>query len=673
MLEIIKMQERINYLYERCRKIKFEKHFILLLFIPLVLLFIIEGFHRGAIQTIDFIITHKATAFLNYLLLLMLVSLATFSKRMPFMALLMGLPWCILAGISGILIKFRGVPLICADFYSVDDGLAVARQYFSKAILFKLGIWIFISVLLLRLCYIVSSKRDSINFTKRLTAFIVIIILGSLGSTYFMKARISEKPFEDINSFYKHNGFVYSFGTSYLRTFNRLTIKPSEHMSKDMINDIINDRITNKDVELDSNKPNIIIIQVEALFDPMSIKGISVNEDPIPNIRKYMHEGYSGLIQVPTLGGSTARTEFEVLTGMTLDYFSPGEIPYNSGVISKGPIETIAYLLKNVNYYTTAIHNFQGNFYSRNKELKNLGFDRFIPMESMNGLVKQGEFPEDGILLNYIEDTLEITKERDFIFTITAGSHGPYSKTLNPENEKYAQGNLSQEALYQLQNYISLIRKTDRFIGELVEYIYTFKEPIILAVYSDHYPMLEVVDKLSYEEKYNCMYFIIDNKNKLPRTKDNHIEAYQLSTDLLNLCGIKGGVMNVFHTIYRDEEDYQKNLEQIQNIVLYGKEDSLNNKNLYTPTDMEIGLTKIEVQRVMLLEDMIILNGTGFTKSSKIFLDHTPVETKFMNEHTLVGELPSRRPKFLEVKYLGRHDEPILSSNIYLIKEENKE
>ena len=38
----------------------------------------------------------------------------------------------------------------------------------------------------------------------------------------------------------------------------------------------------------------------------------------------------SGYCQVPSIGAGTANTEFEMLTGMSMRYFGPGEYPYKS-------------------------------------------------------------------------------------------------------------------------------------------------------------------------------------------------------------------------------------------------------------------------------------------------------------------------------------------------------
>ncbi len=60
------------------------------------------------------------------------------------------------------------------------------------------------------------------------------------------------------------------------------------------------------------------------------INGLTFTEDPIPTFRKIASESTNGFLKVPTYGGGTVRSEFEVLTGLSTDYLPVGEIPNNN-------------------------------------------------------------------------------------------------------------------------------------------------------------------------------------------------------------------------------------------------------------------------------------------------------------------------------------------------------
>ena len=57
---------------------------------------------------------------------------------------------------------------------------------------------------------------------------------------------------------------------------------------------------------------------------------VEFSEDPIPNLRKMYEEFSSGYFKAPSVGAGTANTEFEVLTGMSMRFFGPGEYPYKT-------------------------------------------------------------------------------------------------------------------------------------------------------------------------------------------------------------------------------------------------------------------------------------------------------------------------------------------------------
>ncbi|WP_069999536.1 LTA synthase family protein [Cellulosilyticum sp. I15G10I2] len=643
---------------------------ILCLVIAFLVLVMIESFQRGVQEALNFISEYKTTALLNYLILLITIAPAMMIKRVSFLSLLLSLPWCILAAMSVMLMRFRGVPLIWADFNSVKEGAAIAKEYVSFELIVQISLGAGIILLILISSYFIKFKTYEVSCIKRFLVCIVLIGIGFLGRSYLMQFRAGQEHKWEIATLYKRNGFIHSLSKSCLYTMRR---KPSDY-SKEGIEAVISyinksqkDNFNSREIAESAKKPNIIMVQLEGFFDPTAIKETYFNEDPIPYFRKYFNEGYSGLLQVPTIGGGTVRTEFEVIAGVNLDYFAPGEIPYNSGVTQRGPIETIAYILKTQDYKTTAIHNFEGNFYSRHEAYKNLGFDRFIPMESMTGLVKYRAFPEDMVLIDYIKRALEASEERDFIFTITAGSHGPYHTTLNKGNEAYVSGNLKETSLYQLQNYTSLIRRTDKFVGKLAEYIYSLEEPTVLIIYSDHYPQLESLEELDQDEKFKTPYFIIDNQNKVPHKRHNDIEAYQLSTDVLNLTELKGGMMNTFHTLYRYKKDYQKKLRNLQYYTLFSEESFGVNKDKYKTTQLEIGLEKLEITTTKYQGDRLIIGGNGFTESSRIFINNHSVETEFISPHTLIGKGIGEKAKSIniEVKYIGRYGVSILRSNVF--------
>lgn len=620
-----------------------------------------EYFQRGSGDLWSFVEGRNRMVYVNYAIIIIFIAPALLFKRVHFVALILGIPWIVLGVTSAVLLKFRGVPLMWSDVYTVEEGLGILSQYLTKEVIVRGIQGVGGGIGLLTIFFILKFKNYPIPLGKRLSilGFVWIICLGTLG--VLTRSITAQRGAWDMAAVYKRDGFIYSLSQSYLSAFR----KAPQGYSEQAILEILSD-MKERPLEIQEKKPNIIMVQTESFFDPTSLKGTVFNEDPIPHFREYFYKGYHGQLHVPTTGGGTVRTEFEVLSGVSLAYLAPGEIPYNSGILSKEPIETIAYILKDKGYRTTAIHNFEGNFYSRNTIFKHLGFDRLIPMEAMNDLVHYRDFPEDMVLLNYIKRTLGDSLEKDFVFVITAGSHGPYSTTLNRGNEQYVKGNLLPDDLHQIQNYTSLIRRTDEFLGALIEFVYSFKEPTMLVVYSDHYPRLELINEIETKKKFNTPYFIIDNQASLKSNEDN-MEAYQLGAKVLDLNHLQGGYMNTFHQLYSKREDYKKKLELLQYDMLFGEKYGGEGIPQYEPSEVKIGLDELKITRVNYEDNKLYIKGSGFTMNSKIFGDKQLIETEFIDEYTLSTINMNFKPEVVEVKLVGRYNIPLLTSNGYSI------
>ncbi len=140
-----------------------------------------------------------------------------------------------------------------------------------------------------------------------------------------------------------------------------------------------------------------------------TIIGAEYSEDPTPNFNRLSREFSSGELYVPSIGGGTANVEFEMLSGLNLDFFGAGEYPYST-VLQDTTCETIAYNLREQGYATTAMHNHTGTFYDRNEIYPRLGFEHFVSQEYMPYVTyTEVGWAEDVILVDEILKALEAT------------------------------------------------------------------------------------------------------------------------------------------------------------------------------------------------------------------------------------------------------------------------
>src|SRR5690606_19596687 len=74
--------------------------------------------------------------------------------------------------------------------------------------------------------------------------------------------------------------------------------------------------------------PDVVMVLSESFMDPRRMSVMDRLPDPIPRTRALLDQGAGGMMVVPTYGGGTVRTEFEVLTGMPVSAFASVMYPY---------------------------------------------------------------------------------------------------------------------------------------------------------------------------------------------------------------------------------------------------------------------------------------------------------------------------------------------------------
>lgn len=629
------------------------------------LLFLIsEYLQRGNIGDLNTFFKDRTNAFfINYLIVLILTSVIFILKRKKTGYLVISIIVVLLSIVNKVMLEIRGMPITYSDIFSIKDGLSIANKYINMKMVILAGAFLLISIL--TIIYIFKKEKKSKRITSYTNIMIAILVVG----VYFVKLdNLTERkiisPLRwDLKASYRHNGFMYSLLDSYFG-YNRQ--KP-ENYDKASIENIKNEvnavEVSNiNGSSKQESKPNIIFIQMESFMDPTLIKEAKFSEDPIPNFRKISKENKSGYINVPVVGGGTARTEFEILTGNNFDYLIPGEIPYDS-LVKKKNVNSIATTLKNQGYGAHIMHNFQGNFYNRNIAFKNLGFDTFTSMEYMQNLENTPlDWRKDMVLADYIEKALNKTKESDVVYAIGVEGHGAYpTYDMGEDLPIKVETSLSEEDKYQLYNYVNLLKGTDDFIGKVIENVDKREEDTIVVFFSDHLPKLNILSSDdTYIDRYEAPYAIYSNF-EIDRNKQN-LEAYQLSTLMLGLAGAEYGPMESLHAKNGDKKNYQEQLELVQYDILFGKQFYLSDKDKAKENSMKMGLDDIIVEKVIKEEDNMIVKGKNFTSSSFVYVDGKKIETTWIDENTL--KIPKMdKGKSIEVKQLGKYNGVLSYSN----------
>ncbi|MDO4384955.1 MAG: sulfatase-like hydrolase/transferase [Clostridia bacterium] len=379
--------------------------------------------------------------------------------------------------------------------------------------------------------------------------------------------------------------------------------------------------------QADGEHPNILFVQLESFFDPMTVKTVTLSEDPIPNFRSLQENCIGGYLSVPTVSGGTANTEFEVLTGCSLDFFGAGEFPYYS-ILRKEALETLATDLRALKYTATGVHNYTGSFYYRNTIYKNMGFNRFHSKEYMNGFeLNPKGWCKDNILTDEILKAVRQTEGRDFVYTVTMQTHGAYIPLpADMEPVVTVEGAKSEREKSVFEYYLSQIVETDQFVGDLVEAFENYDEKTIIVFFGDHLPGLSLTeDDLTTGDMYKTPYVIWANYALDGESCD--LEAYQLGAYVLEQAKIDTGVMVRFHQREMGSENYQRNLEMLEYDMLYGERYVYESvKHAYDESFM-MGLKPVRVTSLENRFGNLFVHGEGLTYASRVYVNDKAYDT----------------------------------------------
>lgn len=606
--------------------------------ISVLLILVIEVLARHSLTDgIRFVWDHPFLTLLSAAILTAFYALALLVPKRNFVWLCITVVIVGLAVTNSILLCFRITPLAATDIALLTSVFEIMGIY--------LTVWQIILLVLLVLVVIAGLIYLGIRMKKQVyhpflaVCNAVISILAVVLMIHIGDARgWLQTEFANLPDAYADNGFVYCFTRS---LFDRGISKPDTY-DEDTVDNILEDMKKQKTNEVEE-KPNIIFIQLESFMDLKRMQGVTYSEEPTPVYSSLRKTCPGGFLKVPSVGAGTANTEFEILTGMTLDYFGAGEYPYKT-VLQDETCESMAYNLRELGYRTGVLHNNTGSFYSRNKVFANLGFDYFVSSEYMENLSYNPiGWAKDKVLTGQIQHILKATSEPDLIYTITVQDHGKYPTALleNPHIKVSGFAPEDEERQNAFTYYVNQCHETDAFLGSLIATLNAFEEPVVLVLYGDHLPNLDITEEeLASGNLFQTEYVIWSNKKMLEdyelSKKNENLYAYQLSAHVLKLFGMNNGLLTKFHQMYHNYDNYKSNLKILQYDMLYGKKEVYDGLSPYEPTDLQMGFDPIWITDVSSVGGSVYVMGKNFTESSFVFIDGKKQDTVFLNENTLM-------------------------------------
>lgn len=618
---------------------------LLLIYTP-ILYFVMEIFsQKGIGGAFNFLISNPIAFIYNCTIVLLPLLFCLLVRRRIFFITMVSILWLLFSVANLIILSNRVTPFTYQDFDLLVNQLTLITLFLSVwqiALICLLLLGVFVGLVFL--FFKGPKHKGKINYKKAIIVLVSYIASFAILTVVVTSTNVVKTVFPNITIEYTKNGFPYSW---FANAFNKGIHKPfnySEKNVKSLISDTQTDNL--------SEKPNIIMLQLESFFDPKYVKDWKLSENPIPTFTKLKEEYSSGFLTVPGFGMGTVNTEFEVMTGMSVNFFGTGEYPYKT-VLQKKQVESMPYNLLEHGYNTHALHNNDATFYNRHKRFKNLGFETFTSVEFMNiDEFTPNGWAKDKFLTEEILKTLDSTTNPDYIYTISVQGHGKYPQTPYdvPQSIKL-ECSESEEKRVGYEYYVNQLKEMDDFVKDLIDELNKRDEKTILVLYGDHLPTFDLENEdLENNNIYQTEYIMWDNFGLEKNDEDLH--TYQLSTKVANVIGLKSPTLISYHNKYKDSKDYLKNLKMLQYDMIYGEKYVYDGESPYKKIDMRYDVEDITLDSVSLQGNTITVKGQNFSEYTKIYINGELLQTKYIDKNTVSAESETIKPE--DEIYLGQ-------------------
>lgn len=637
----------------------------------LVLTLIIEMLARHSfMKGIYYLISSPYVIICNAMIILMTLSVTLLMRRRIFGMAIISVVWIVFGIANSVLLSYRVTPFTAVDLMLVDSALDILNKYVSIPVCILIVILAIGAVVgLVYIWFRIPKVNHKINIPRNVGAIAIICAIGMGSVNLGISSDLLATKFGNLQDSYREYGFVYCFVNSLVNTG---IDKPSDY-SNETIKSLKNKKSGKKKVK---KKPNLIFLQLESFFDVNNMKDITFSENPLPTFTELKQNYPHGYFNVPVVGAGTVNIEFEVMTGMNLDDFGPGEYPFKT-ILKETTCESICYNLKNYGYTCHAVHNNTATFYSRNVVFSNLGYDTFTSIENMHVTDKtQMDWAKDYYLTDRILSCLKSTKEQDYVYTISVQGHGSYpsDEVEYPITISGMEDDLERK--YSFEYYVQQINEMDKFINELIAELEALGEETVLVMYGDHLPSLGITEEeLINGSVYQTEYIIWSNFETNYESED--VEAYQMQAKILEEFKMIAGSINNYTQKHRKDEDqteYREGLKNLEYDMLYGEHLLYDGgENPYVATDLQFGLEKVTVSSISPVyneEGKIFIYGNNFTTYSRVYVNGEKKTTEYVDSSTLVIYYPELEEGDSFSVYQQNSDTHVLSKTDPLVYED---
>ena len=425
-----------------------------------------------------------------------IVLLSTLANR-AYLAIFIGLlSYGSLIAIDIIKLSYLDDPLRPIDFQYLADLGVVARSSTNAGMVIEV---LAAGAAAAFLCWLLWRKEPSaMPFRRRIwtgmIAFSLLILLFALPSIGAVQEWIIGRGIENPLAWHfeprasaRSNGLLVEWAIS---AANPAIRKPERYSRPEV------ERIAHaypqeqgfSPVARDGQPVNLIIYVIESFMDPLDL-GLRFTSDPIPNFRAISRKYSSGKIVVPVFGGTSANTEFELLTGLSMSFLAASSCPYRQYVTRDIP--SLPRTLRGYGYRTFAIPADPPYLFNHKSVFNHLGFDHWLFPEADPKTLRSpdDEFAADSAIADAV---IAASREGSphFIFAFTGGSHFPWDYPDYNNSSLDFVGSMPEPSRSHLKTYVNSLNVADKSLKKLLEYFGNSDQKTAILIMGDHLPAL---------------------------------------------------------------------------------------------------------------------------------------------------------------------------------------
>lgn len=553
--------------------------------VPMILFYLMEGYEHNAFEEV-----RQLAQVYNILLFELIAWLLFFVTGSATWAIRIETVVTFLYGlINHYIMAFRSTPFVPWDVFSIRTAASVAGNYdFTPS---KEVIYVSIAFLaIFILARFVKFRFESRALFRIIPSACIGLALGSFvtllwDDSFQIKSYLYPYLFTPAHMT-KVNGMAVTFAMD----MEYLYVEKPDGYSVQRAKEILATygEINHKTENGSTDAPNIIVIMNEAFSDLSVLGEFSTNEDYMPFVHR-LQWGYentiTGNLEVSVCGGNTANTEFEFLTGHTMDFLPVGSIPYQQYI--SGELPSLASQLKTMGYKTYGMHPYNASGWQRDAVYPWMGFEKTFFLH---------DFENRYYIRNYVSDQtaydkiIQLYEEKEngtpmFAFEVTMQNHSGYSdlhENFTPDIH------VEEVEDFALDQYLSLMKVSDAEFEKFVDYFAAEEEKTIIVFFGDHQPNDSIVNKIlrlngtstanmSVEEaklRYQVPYVVWANFD-IKESTDADTDISFLAAEVLEAAGLDMTAYQKFLLDMKEHtgsEEYLKNYQIIQYYYMFDYE-----------------------------------------------------------------------------------------------------